>query len=272
MSANLKMLSAEHIPAFTDNYFWLLSATDSDKQSLSSPVSNMAVVDPGDAKPVLEALDAHGATLRTILITHHHADHIGGVGQLLARFPDARVYAPDDPRIDHVTDVLKEGDIADCLGCALTVIEVPGHTSSHIAYYGDGKLFCGDTVFACGCGRLFEGSAAEMHNSLSKILALPDDTRIYCAHEYTLDNIAFAKWVEPENQDLLDRERGEQAKRHHDQPTVPSLLSLEKLTNPFLRFNEPSVIHAAEKYAGRVIDDAAEVFGTIRNWKDTEFD
>ena len=268
------MLSAEPIPAFADNYLWLLSADSSGERSPDRFGLGAAIVDPGDAAPVLRALREYGAELKTILVTHHHADHVGGIGRLLTEFPDARVYAPDDRRIPGVSDVVKEGDVVyvDCLQCDFTVIEVPGHTRSHIAYYGDGKLFCGDTVFACGCGRLFEGTPEQMHASLSKVLTLPDATRIYCAHEYTLDNVAFAKWVEPDNQDLLSRERHERAKRRRGQPTVPSLLSVEKRTNPFLRFNEPTVVRAAEQFAGRKLDDPAEVFGTVRHWKDTEFD
>ena len=268
------MLSAQAVPAFSDNYLWVLSSAKTQGKGSAQSDKGMVVVDPGDASPVLQALKTNRGTLEAILITHHHADHIGGLETLLKHFPDAQVYAPDDSRIHSVNQIVREGDTVflNCLGCEFSVIEVPGHTRSHIAYYGDGKLFCGDTVFACGCGRLFEGTPEQMHASLTKILALPDDTEIYCAHEYTLDNIAFAKWVEPDNRDLIAREHSEQEKRHRDVPTVPSTLRLEKQTNPFLRFDEESVIRAAEQFAGRQLNNAADVFGTIRYWKDTKFD
>ena len=259
------MFTAEPIRAFSDNYLWLLSCPGS---------AAAAIVDPGDAGPVLRTLRRRNAVLGAILITHHHADHIGGVRRLVSEFPGIPVFGPEDSRIGDVTELVSEGDeiTVDCLDCRFRVIEVAGHTSSHIAYYGQGKLFCGDTVFACGCGRLFEGTPQQMHRSLSKIMSLPDDTEIYCAHEYTLDNIAFAKQVEPQNPVLLERERIEKAKRRRDVPTVPSLLSLEKQTNPFLRFSEAAVVAAAERFAGRSLPHPAEVFGAIRHWKDTGFD
>ena len=255
------MIKATPVPAFQDNYLWLLSQNGS---------GQAAVVDPGDAQPVLEELDRRGATLGAILVTHHHADHIGGVRELLARFPEVEIHAPDDPRIAHATHRVVEGDrvrVA-CLGCTFRVFEVPGHTLTHIAYYGDGKLFCGDTLFACGCGRLFEGSPRQMHDSLSKITVLPDDTEVYCAHEYTLANIAFARQVEPGNEALQQRERDARKLRERHRPTVPSLLALEKRTNPFLRVGEPAVVAAAERYAGRGLTCAEEVFGVVRGWKD----
>ncbi len=255
------MIQAIPVPAFRDNYLWLLTRAES---------KAAAVVDPGDAAPVLVALAAADAALEAIIITHHHADHIGGVSELLGRFPGAEVYAPDDDRIAGATRTVGEGDrvYVACLDCDFEVLEVPGHTSTHIAYYGDGKLFCGDTVFACGCGRLFEGTSEQMHNSLSKVMGLPDDTGIYCAHEYTLSNIAFAKRVEPDNPALLERERDARRLRDGGHPTVPSLLALEKRTNPFMRFDVPAVIAAAERHAGHPLDGAAAVFGAVRRWKD----
>ena len=255
------MIQATPIPAFNDNYLWLLAGAGSGRA---------AVVDPGDATPVLAALREAGAALGAIVVTHHHADHVGGIAELVERFPDVEIYAPVDDRIVGATRRVGEGDrvYVACLDCDFEVIEVPGHTSTHVAYYGDGKLFCGDTVFACGCGRLFEGSPGQMHDSLGKVMALPDDTEIYCAHEYTLANIAFAKRVEPDNPALLRRERDARRLREQGRPTVPSLLALEKRTNPFLRFDEPAVIAAAERRAGRSLSGGAEVFSVVRRWKD----
>ena len=251
------------LPAFETNYLWLLTNGDC-----------AGVVDPGDAAPVLDALERHSCDLRYILITHHHADHIGGVDALLERFPEAEVCGPADTRIPQVRRVVGEGDTLtlEPLGTELSVIEVPGHTLSHIAYFGDGRLFCGDTLFACGCGRVFEGTAEQMHASLKKIRDLPDATEVYCAHEYTLDNIEFATWVEPDNADLLERRTVARQMRDRDEATVPSLLELEKRTNPFLRFDEPNVIRAAEEFAGRTGLRGAEVFGAVRHWKDSKFD
>jgi len=265
------MWRVQAIPAFTDNYLWLLRG-DANAQA--------ALVDPGDATPVLQTLAAEGLELATILITHHHADHIGGVDELLAHYPQAQVYGPADARIQSIHHVVREAAqvTLDFLPARFTVIEVPGHTSTHIAYYAAAadsqppRLFCGDTIFACGCGRLFEGTPVQMHASLSKLRALPAATEIYCAHEYTLDNIAFAKWVEPDNPVLLSREREAKALRQAGRYTVPSHLGYECQTNPFLRFDHPEVVAAAERYAGHQLATPAEVFGAVRHWKDTEFD
>ena len=264
------MWRVETIPAFADNYLWLLHGSG----------RYAAVVDPGDATPVIKALDAGKRALAAILITHHHPDHVGGVARLLSLFPKARVYAPEDDRIGGVTRVVHEGDHVelDFLPARFAVFEVPGHTRTHIAYYaagarrGEERLFCGDTIFACGCGRLFEGTPVQMCSSLSKLRRLPETTQIYCAHEYTLDNIAFAKWVEPDNEALLAREREARALRKAGRPTVPSRLATERRTNPFLRFDEPRVVAAARRHAGVALATDAEVFGEIRRWKDTEFD
>ena len=265
------MWHVQAIPAFADNYLWLLTADSS---------NSAAVVDPGDAEPVIEALKKNNLELSAILITHHHADHIGGVVQLMKHYPSVQVHGPEDSRIPMVQHVMRKNIrfTLDFLPTAFEVIEVPGHTATHIAYYADAsdsippRLFCGDTVFACGCGRVFEGTAVQMHASLSKIKALPPKTEIYCAHEYTLDNIEFAKWVEPDNPILLAREQEAKVLRAAGKYTVPSQLAQECQTNPFLRFNEPNVIEAAERYAGHALTTEAEVFGTVRYWKDTDFD
>lgn len=255
------MIEATPVSAFEDNYLWLLSRRDSEQA---------AVVDPGDAAPVLKKLRERRMTLGAIIITHHHHDHIGGVSELLRLFPDVEIYAPHDERIRDATRRVAERDRVHvaCLDCDFSVLEVPGHTLTHIAYYGDGKLFCGDTLFACGCGRLFEGSPGQMYASLEKIMALPGDTAVYCAHEYTLGNIAFAKQVEPGNAALLQRERDARRMRERQQPTVPSPLELEKRTNPFLRVHEPAVVAAAERRSGQALANGAEVFRVVRSWKD----
>jgi hydroxyacylglutathione hydrolase len=245
------------VPAFADNYIWLLRRG-----------SQASVVDPGDAAPVLNWLAEHDVALASILITHHHRDHVGGVAGLLARFP-VPVFGPAGEAIPHITRRLSEGDaiVVPEIGVGLSVIEVPGHTAGHIAYVGDGVLFCGDTLFACGCGRLFEGTAAQMHRSLSRFAELPGETRVYCAHEYTLSNIRFALAVEPSNPALQERERKEREKREQGIPTLPSSIALERATNPFLRSREGAVKAAAERRAGRRLENPVEVLATLREWK-----
>ena len=219
------MLHVTPIPAFRDNYIWALH---DDKIAV--------IVDPGEAAPVLNFLREKNLQLNTILITHHHNDHVGGNRDLLAKFP-VPVYGPAAEKIDTLTLRLNENDVVNLLqlGLSFRVIQIPGHTAGHIAYVGHGMVFCGDTLFACGCGRLFEGTAAQMHVSLSKLAALPGDTKVYCAHEYTLANIAFARAVEPDNAALLQREFDDREKRGNNIPTVPSTIQIELATNPFLR-------------------------------------
>jgi hydroxyacylglutathione hydrolase len=245
------------VPAFTDNYIWLLVSG-----------RNAAAVDPGDAGPVLETLGARDLALTAIINTHHHADHVGGNAALLARF-DVPVFGPAHESIAQLTRRLSEGDAFEVpgIGVGLSVIDVPGHTAGHIAYTGDGLLFCGDTLFACGCGRLFEGTPAQMHASLAKLAALPGPTRMYCGHEYTLANIRFSLAVEPDNAQLRSREREEKAKRDRREPTLPSTMALELATNPFLRTAEPSVVDAAQAHAGHALGGPVEVFAAVRAWK-----
>lgn len=244
------------IRAFKDNYIWLLRAG-----------RHAAVVDPGDAAPVLDVLNAQQLQLAAILVTHHHPDHVGGLADLLAARA-APVYGPDEP-IDGITQRVADGDRVRLpeLGIDFDVLAIPGHTRAHVGYYGAKLLFCGDTLFACGCGRVFEGTPAQMHASLSRLAALPDDTKVYCAHEYTLANIAFARAVEPDNAALAARERADGETRRADQPTVPSTIGLEKKTNPFLRCREPDVIAAASRVRGSPPANAVEVFAAIREWK-----
>ncbi|MEW5889788.1 MAG: hydroxyacylglutathione hydrolase [Pseudomonadota bacterium] len=243
--------------AFRDNYIWLLRRDTA-----------AAVVDPGDAGPVLNYLSGNGLTLRAILVTHHHPDHVGGVAALAARH-DLPVFGPAGEEIPTVTHPLHEGERVHlpALGASFRVLEVPGHTRGHIAYYGANALFCGDTLFGCGCGRLFEGTAQQMWNSLQKLAALPAHTRIYCAHEYTQANIAFALAVEPGNEALHERARQVAEMRGHDLPTVPFTLAEELATNPFLRVELPSVKAAAQARQGQPLEDPAAVFAAVREWK-----
>ncbi len=259
------MLKIRPIPAFDDNYIWLL-------QNPAGP--RVYVVDPGDETPVLELLAREGLELEGILITHKHGDHTGGVADLLQAWPGAQVYGPANEAIANVTVRVNGGDSINLpgLGVEFSVMDVPGHTEGHVAYYGDGALFCGDTMFAAGCGRVFSGTHEQLHNSLQSIAALPPETMVYCAHEYTIANLGFAKWVEPESAALLQRYREASELRSRDEPTVPSQLQLELDTNPFLRSAELTVIAAAERYAGKKLTTGAEVFTAIRNWKDREYD
>ncbi|KAB7622552.1 hydroxyacylglutathione hydrolase [Alkalilimnicola sp. S0819] len=252
------MLRIEPIPAFSDNYIWALH--DGEKA---------AVVDPGDAAPVMRWLNERGVELSAILITHHHPDHVGGIAELLAQGA-VPVYGPGAENIPGRSIALAEGDKVALLApeISLQVLEVPGHTLGHIAYYAEGMLFCGDTLFAGGCGRLFEGSPEQMHASLQKLAALPASTRVYCAHEYTLANLRFALKVEPENPALQQRLAHVQAQRERDEITLPSTLGVELQTNPFLRVTEAAVIRRAGEQAGHGLSSPAQVFAAVRAWKD----
>ena len=259
------MLQITPIPAFEDNYIWLLRRAGSDA---------CAVVDPGDEEPVIEHLEQEGLQLTDILVTHKHGDHTGGIRGLKARWPGARAHGPAHEPVATLDSRLGEGDTLEleALDTRFRVMEVPGHTEGHLAWFGGGLLFCGDTLFACGCGRVFSGTFEQLSDSLRRIAALPPETRIYCAHEYTLANIGFARWVEPENRALLEREAREKEKRARGEPTVPSTLELELATNPFLRTGEPIVIEAARRWAGRPLAGHREVFRALREWKDRDYD
>ncbi len=259
------MLNVFPVPAFKDNYLWVI---DDGKFAV--------VVDPGDAAPVIDYLTSRALELTAILVTHHHGDHIGGIAALLDWFAasSVTVYGPALETIPGISVALTEGAhvAIEQPSLALRVIDVPGHTAGHIAYFAEtpGWLFCGDTLFAGGCGRLFEGTAAQMRASLAKLTALPAATQVFCAHEYTLANLRFATAVEPNNRELNSRLAVDTAKRERGEPTVPSTIGLERLTNPFLRWDAPEVKLAATRASSGNIGPNAPpdlVFGAIREWK-----
>lgn len=258
------MIQIDALPAFSDNYIWLLQ----------DPASRRcAVVDPGDAGPVLEWLAAHpGWQLGDILVTHHHHDHVGGVAAL-KEASGATVNGPAGERIPVRDRALADGDRLEVLGLAFEVIDVPGHTAGHIAYYHANAerplLFSGDTLFAGGCGRLFEGTPEQMHHSLSRLAALPDATGVYCAHEYTLSNLRFARAVEPDNAALAARFEAVSALRERGAISLPSRLDEERATNPFLRTDVDAVRQKIDEREGSRERDGSAVFAALRHWKDT---
>lgn len=250
------MIHIEPIPAFQDNYIWLIH------DSIYA-----VAVDPGDGRPVLKHLESNRLQLAAILVTHHHSDHVGGIASLVARFP-VPVYGPKSEPIASVTHPLSEGDqvLIPAPKLRLTVLEIPGHTAGHIGYYGANRLFCGDTLFGCGCGRLFEGTPNQMLASLTRLAKLPDQTQVYCAHEYTLENIRFARMVDPDNPTLLQRQAEDSAARKAGRPTLPSTIGRERQTNPFLRCEEPALIRATGRDPAGPADPVA-VFAALREAK-----
>jgi hydroxyacylglutathione hydrolase len=261
------VLTITPIPALDSNYFWVI------RPSLNSQI--VFVVDPGDATPVIDYLTRNQLTLTAILITHRHRDHTQGIAGLLDHWP-VPVYGPDSELIPQITHKLGDGDLLQLEGTAFKIMGVPGHTWEHIAYFvssPDGKssplLFCGDALFAGGCGRRFDGTAEIMWDSLQKLAALPDDTQIYCAHEYTKANLAFAVAVEPDNQELGTRFEQVKQTRAQGGITLPSNILLEKRTNPFLRCQQPGIKIFTENRTRQPLATPAEVFGALRLMKDT---
>jgi len=261
MSIHATPLNVRPVRAFSDNYIWFI-------ESPRDP-ERIVVVDPGDAEPVVAELRRSGASLAAILLTHHHADHIGGVAALLAANP-VPVIAPDDDRIPQRTRTVHDGEACELpdLGLSFEILHVPGHTLSHIAFFGHGALFCGDTLFSAGCGRMFEGTAIQMNASLDRLGALPPETLMFCGHEYTAANLRFALTVDPANAAALAYRDTVDSVRAADAPTLPSTLALENRVNPFLRCADPVVREAAEAHAGEALSSQPRVFGALRAWKD----
>lgn len=247
------------IKAFKDNYIWCI---------VDSDTKQCVVVDPGDAKPVFEYLNNHDLILKAILITHHHWDHTNGVAELMSKYHVA-VYGAENSPNELITQRVNDNDEITILNkFKLRVLTIPGHTLDHIAYYGDNKVFSGDTLFGAGCGRIFEGSAEQMYGSLNKLKNLPENTEVYCGHEYTVANLQFAKVVEPNNKDILSRLEISQALVANNDPTLPSTIALEKCTNPFFRSDQHNVIAAVSRHAGQALLNPVDVFRQTRLWKD----
>lgn len=256
------MLSVSAIPALKDNYIWALRR-DGHREAV--------VVDPGEAEPVLRWLDAQNAVLGAILVTHHHWDHTHGIHELRQRWPVA-VYGPagEQHPIEALSHPLRNGEHVslDCLDADFDVIDIPGHTLGHIALHGEGFLFCGDTLFSAGCGRLFEGSPEQMHHSLMRLAQLPADTQVCCGHEYSEANLVFALTVEPDNADARQHLTRVRELRRTEKPSLPSMLGLERSINPFLRCSEPAVVRAVSAQCGQALHSAVDVFAALRRWKD----
>ncbi|RXJ71465.1 hydroxyacylglutathione hydrolase [Veronia nyctiphanis] len=250
------MLSVTSIPAFTDNYIWLLNNDD----------NQCIVVDPGDATPVINHLKNRSFELVGVLITHHHADHTGGIDTLTRQWPGIPVYGPENESIAGVTHKLHEASSFELLGATFNVLDVPGHTRGHIAYLTGGKVFCGDTLFSAGCGRLFEGTPKQMLQSLQKLKSLPDETEVYCTHEYTAANLRFATTVDASNSTLLSYEKSVRELRKKGLITLPSSIGVEKAINPFLRCDNDDVINAVSHR--KDVSNELETFTELRRWKD----
>ncbi|MGI2261021.1 hydroxyacylglutathione hydrolase [Shewanella sp. GXUN23E] len=249
------------IPAFDDNYIWCLSRPGHDR---------VWVVDPGDAQPVLAFLQEHRLQLEGILITHHHSDHTGGIGQLKAQFEQLAVWGPDNPQIPGITLALPDNEqrVLPGLDVTVRVLAVPGHTLDHLAYVCDGNLLCGDTLFSAGCGRMFEGTPEQFTRSLARLAELPAQTKVYSAHEYTLSNLRFAGAVDAGNPVIAAYQQECEALRAQGQPTLPSSMARELSCNPFLRLNDHHIRQALTQHWDQEITDTVRAFALLRRWKD----
>lgn len=252
------MLKIQPIKALVDNYIWAIHDS-----------RHTIIVDPGEAKPVLEYLQKNHLELDAILLTHHHWDHTNGIQELLQHFPSVPVYGSKTDGVPSVTQWVKEGDEIHFpnFPSSIRVMDIPGHTLGHLAFLYEEALFCGDTLFSCGCGRIFEGTASQMQHSLQKIAALPPKTNIYCGHEYTLANIAFAQMLDPSNMALENRRKQVEDLRSQGLPSLPVSLELELETNPFLRATRPEIIAAAHQNGFVGNQDPISIFAYLREWK-----
>jgi hydroxyacylglutathione hydrolase len=253
-------VSYEIIPiyALQDNYIWMFF----DKLS-----KNAWIIDPGDATPIIEKLEQYHLKLNGILITHHHHDHSGGIPSLINQYGHIPIFGSYKSPLPYITKKVREGDIITCGTIKLIALEIPGHTLDHTAFFGNGWLFSGDTLFSAGCGKVFEGTMEQMYCSLQKLSNLPDDTQLYCGHEYTLANLYFAKHVEPDNPFILEKIELTKTLQNQHKPTLPSLLGEEKKFNPFLRCHEHSIIQAVKNHSGCALESPEVIFSHLREWK-----
>lgn len=249
------MLEIKSIPAFNDNYIWLIENNQ----------QHCALVDPGDAQPALDYIRAHQLTLDSILITHHHADHTGGISELKRAFPNVAIVGPKNDPVMGLTHSVDEGDYLTLFDHEVNILNLAGHTNGHIGYLLGHHLFCGDVLFSAGCGRVFEGSYQDMFNALNKLSSLDDHTLVYCAHEYTTSNIAFAMAVDPENKDLHQYRDEVNRLRANNQATIPTTIGREKRINPFLRTTEPEVMKSVANVTEHC--DSLSIFSALRDWK-----
>lgn len=253
-----KIYAVVPIPALKDNYIWAL---------INKENNRALIVDPGEAQPVTHFLQQQQLQLAGILITHHHGDHTNGIAGLIQH--NVPIFGSAQENISHFTHALTEADVVQVPSFPdFQILSIYGHTRGHIAYYSPGILFCGDTLFSAGCGRIFEGTASQMYASLQKMAALPDNTQVYCAHEYTLNNLRFAEMVEPSNQAIKERVKEVNALRAQQLPSLPSTIGIEKETNPFLRCDSAEIIVNVEKYAQQPLNDVVSIFTWLRKWKD----